>query len=260
MGFAVKIIGIVNQKGGVGKTTTAVNLSAYLALSKRRVLLVDLDPQCNATSGLGARESKEGVYEALVNPSRLLELIIPTGQANLDLLPATPQLAGAGVELAEEPYALRELLWSLDKGENGAAKYDLILVDSPPSLGPLTVNVLCAAHALLIPLQAEYYALEGVAGLLESVERVKAGLHPDLAVLGMVITMLDARTNLGQQVEQNVRAHFGEQVFWSVVPRNVRLAEAPSYAKPINQYSPMSTGAEAYRRLAEEVLQRVQKI
>jgi len=249
----LNIIGVVNQKGGVGKTTTAVNLAAYLASSGKKVLLVDLDPQANASSGLGSRGAEQGVYEALTEPHRTLELIIQTEQKNLDLLPATSNLAGASVELTDAPYALKELLEPL-------TDYDLILIDAPPSLGPLTVNVLAASHALLIPLQAEYYALEGIAGLLDSVERVRSSLNPRLQILGIVITMHDARTNLGQQVEENVRAHFGEQVFWSVVPRNVKLAEAPSYAKPIGGYSPLSSGAVAYRRLAEEVMQRVQKI
>ena len=249
----VRIVGIVNQKGGVGKTTTAINLAAYLAASGKRVLLVDVDPQANATSGLGRRGVGQGLYEALSEPARVGELIVETSQPNLDVLPATPDLAGAGVELADHPQALRGLL-------RGLKGYDLILIDGPPSLGPLTVNVLTAADALLIPLQAEYYALEGIAGLMETIERVRGGLNPDVRVLGIVITMFDGRTNLAQQVEENVRAHFGELVFWSVVPRNVRLSEAPSHAKPINQYSPLSSGAGAYKRLAEEVMQRVQKI
>ncbi|WP_110887687.1 ParA family protein [Deinococcus yavapaiensis] len=249
----MRIVGIVNQKGGVGKTTTAVNLAAYLAASGKRVLVVDLDPQANATSGLGHRGSARGVYDALDEEANASDFVCETSQDNLFLLPSTPDLAGAGVELAEMPYALRDMLRTL----NG---YDVVMIDAPPSLGPLTVNVLAAANALLIPLQAEYYALEGVAGLMETVDRVRAALNPSLRVLGIVITMFDGRTNLAQQVEENVRAHFGELVFWSVVPRNIRLSEAPSFAKPINQYSPLSSGAGAYKRLAEEVMQRVQKI
>ena len=253
IGDHLRIIGIVNQKGGVGKTTTAINLAAYLAASGKRVLVVDLDPQANATSGLGHRGATAGVYDALEAPERVRELVLATAQPNLSLLAATPDLAGAGVELAESPHALRDLLGTLED-------YDLILVDAPPSLGPLTVNVLAAAHALLIPLQAEYYALEGIAGLMDTIERVRGGLNPGVRVLGIIITMFDGRTNLAQQVEENVRAHFGELVFWSVVPRNIRLSEAPSFAKPINLYSPLSSGAGAYKRLAEEVMQRVQKV
>ena len=243
---------MVNQKGGVGKTTTTVNLAAYLALSGRRVLLVDLDPQANASSGVGVRGAELGVYDLLTGNASLAETTVETTQPGLNLLPATPDLAGAGIELAGEPTRLREVL-------EGATEYDLVLVDAPPSLGALTVNALAGADGLIIPLQAEYYALEGVAGLLDSVERVRASLNPGLKILGILITMFDNRTNLAQQVEENVRSHFGELAFWSVIPRNVRLSEAPSYGRPIHQYAPTSTGAVAYRRLAEEVMQRVQK-
>ncbi|MDV6373201.1 ParA family protein [Deinococcus arenicola] len=249
----MRVLGLVNQKGGVGKTTTAINLAAYLAAGGRRILLLDMDPQGNATSGLGLRGAAVGLYEALEDPARAAEAIQPTSQTGLDILPATPDLAGAGVELADDPDALRRLLDSLEG-------YDLILVDAPPSLGPLTVNVLAAADALLIPLQAEYYALEGLAGLMETVERVQGGLNPNLKVLGVVLTMFDGRTNLAQEVETMVRQHFGELVFWSVIPRNVRLSEAPSFSKPINAFAPLSSGAAAYKRLAEEVMARVEKI
>ncbi|MFC4454540.1 ParA family protein [Deinococcus sonorensis] len=249
----MKILGIVNQKGGVGKTTTAINLAAYLAAGGRRVLLVDMDPQGNATSGLGLRGAEEGLYQALTEPAQAARYVQPSGQPNLDLLPATPDLAGAGVELAEDSGALKEVLAALND-------YDLVVIDAPPSLGPLTINVLAAADALIIPLQAEYYALEGLAGLTETVERVREALNPSLRVLGVAITMFDGRTNLAQEVEQSVRGHFGELVFWSVVPRNVRLSEAPSFAKPINAFAPLSSGAAAYKRLSEEVMQRVEKI
>lgn len=249
----VKMLGVVNQKGGVGKTTTAVNLAAYLAEAGQRVLLIDMDPQGNASSGLGQRDAQAGAYEALSEPERAGELISASGQDNLWVLPATPDLVGAGVELIEEPKALKRLMAEL-------GDYDLIVVDAPPSLGPLTINVLAAADALVIPLQAEYYALEGIAGLTETVERVRQGLNPKLRILGIVVTMFDGRTNLAQQVEENVREHFGDLVFLSVVPRNVRLSEAPSFAKPINQFAPLSSGAAAYKKLTEEVLERVQTI
>ena len=249
----MKTLGIVNQKGGVGKTTTAVNLAAYLAAGGRQVLLIDMDPQGNATSGLGLRGVEAGLYEALSEPERAAELTLDSGQERLRVLPATPDLAGAGVELAETPYALRELLTHF-------TDYDLVIVDAPPSLGPLTINVLASADALIIPLQAEYYALEGLAGLTETVERIRGALNPRLKLLGVAMTMFDGRTNLAQEVEQSVRQHFGELVFWSVIPRNVRLSEAPSFAKAINQFAPLSSGAAAYKRLAEEVMQRVEKI
>lgn len=249
----MKILGVVNQKGGVGKTTTAINLAAYLAASGKKILLLDMDPQGNATSGLGLRGAEAGLYEALGEPSRAAEFTLETAVKNLKVLPATPDLAGAGVELGEDPDALSRLLASVQG-------YDLVIVDAPPSLGPLTVNVLAAADALLIPLQAEYYALEGLAGLMETVERVQGGLNPRLRVLGVVLTMFDGRTNLAQEVETMVRQHFGELVFWSVVPRNVRLSEAPSFSKPINVFAPLSSGAAAYKRLSEEVMQRVEKI
>lgn len=249
----MKVLALVNQKGGVGKTTTAVNLAAYLANTRRRVLVVDIDPQANASSGLGVRGAESGVYDALREPERLTDFIQQTEIKNLHVLPATPDLAGAGVELTDEPEALKSLL-------AGLQKYDLVLIDAPPSLGPLTINALVAADALIVPLQAEYYALEGIAGLMDTIERVREGLNPALQVLGIVITMFDGRTNLSVQIEENVRNHFGDLVFWSVIPRNVRLSEAPSHAKPINLYSPMSSGAGAYKRLSDEVMQRVKKI
>ena len=246
----MKIIGIVNQKGGVAKTTTAVNLAAYLAAEGQKVLLLDMDPQGNATSALGLRDSEEGLYEALGHPAQVQQYIRPSVQAGLDVLPATPDLAGAGVELAEDPDALARLLASI-------SGYDLAIIDAPPSLGPLTVNVLAAAERLIIPLQAEYFALEGLAGLMETVDRIREGLNPQLDVLGVVITMFDGRTNLAQEVETMVRRHFGALVFSAVIPRNVRLSEAPSFAQPINMFAPSSLGAGAYQRLAKEVMKRV---
>ena len=249
----MKILSVVNQKGGVGKTTSAINLAAYLALGKRKVLVIDLDPQGNASSGLGIREAEAGIYEVLSGDATIESSIVPTEQKNLFLLASSSDLAGATVELNEHPHRLKEVLGDL-KG------FDLVLIDAPPSLGALTVNALVASHGLIVPLQAEYYALEGVAGLLETIDRVKDALNKQLKTLGIVITMFDGRTKLAQQVEENVRQHFGEQVFWSVIPRNVKLSEAPSYGQTINQYAPTSNGAGAYRRLAEEVMQRAQKL
>ncbi|MDT7908940.1 ParA family protein [Thermus sp.] len=243
----VRRIAVVNQKGGVGKTTTAINLAAYLGRMGKRVLLVDLDPQMNATSGLGVRAEK-GVHQLLEGEP--LEALVQPVDA-FHLLPATPDLVGAAVGLAENPLALAEAL----KDE----AYDLTLLDVPPSLSPLTLNALGAAQGVIVPVQAEYYALEGVAGLLSTLEEVRSRLNPALRLLGILITMYDGRTLLSQQVEAELRAHFGEKVFWTVVPRNVRLAEAPSFGRTIAQHAPTSPGAHAYRRLAEEVIARVQE-
>ena len=240
-------IALVNQKGGVGKTTTAINLAAYLARMGKKVLLVDLDPQMNATSGLGLRPER-GVYQVLQGEP-LEALVQPVD--GFHLLPSTPELVGATVELLERPLALGEALQ--DEG------YDITLLDVPPSLTPLTLSALAAAHGVVVPVQAEYYALEGVAGLLSTLDEVRTRLNPCLRLLGILITMYDGRTLLSQQVEAQLRAHFGEKVFWTVVPRNVRLAEAPSFGRTIAQHAPTSPGAHAYRRLAEEVIARVQE-
>jgi chromosome partitioning protein len=248
-----KIISFVNQKGGVGKTTTTINLAAYLAAHGKKVLVIDLDPQANATSGIGVENPERGIYDVLMGNSSLEEAVQGTAQNKLSVLPATPDLAGATVELTEEPGRLKSVL-------EGISGFDLVLIDAPPSLGSLTVNALTASDGIVVPLQAEYYALEGVAGMLDTIERVRGGLNPNLKLLGIVVTMFDQRTNLAQQVEQNVRQHFGDQVFWSVIPRNVKLSEAPSYGQTINRYAPISSGAGAYKRLAQEVMQRVQKL
>jgi chromosome partitioning protein len=249
----VKVISFVNQKGGVGKTTTTINLAAYLTTTKRKVLVIDLDPQANASSGLGIRDVEKGIYDVLVGETTLQEAIQPTAQTNLYLLPSTPDLAGATVELTDEPQRLKRLLQKLEG-------FDVVLVDAPPSLGALAINALVASDGIIIPLQAEYYALEGVAGMMDTIDRVRDALNPNLKLLGILVTMFDTRTNLAQQVEQNVREHFGELVFWSVIPRNVKLSEAPSYGQTINKYAPISSGAGAYKRLAQEVMQRVQKL
>ncbi|MBF6592834.1 MAG: ParA family protein [Thermaceae bacterium] len=248
----MKRIGIVNQKGGVGKTTTAVNLSVYLAKAGQKVLLIDLDPQVNATSGLGQTADSESIYSILVGNTNPETAILEVTEG-LDLVPASPDLVGAAAELLENPTRLAEVIASLE------ANYDVVLLDAPPSLGPITLNVLAAAEGLIVPVQAEYYALEGVAGLMDTVDQVRSELNPGLRLLGILITMYDPRTLLSQQVEANLRANLGEKVFWTVIPRNVRLAEAPSHGKDIAQYAPTSSGAHAYRRLAEEVMRRVQE-
>jgi chromosome partitioning protein len=248
----VKRIGIVNQKGGVGKTTTAVNLGAFLARGGHKVLLVDLDPQINATSGVGQTSPEANIYTVLLGFSDAQQAVVNIA-GGLDLLPSSPDLVGAAAELIEHPTRLAEVLRPLEPA------YDLILLDAPPSLGPMTLNVLAASEALIVPVQAEYYALEGIAGLMETIDRVRSSLNPALRLLGVLITMYDPRTLLSQQVENNIRVNLGEKVFWTVIPRNVRLAEAPSYGQDIGQYAPTSSGAHAYRRLAEEVMRRVQE-
>jgi chromosome partitioning protein len=249
----VPIVGVSNQKGGVGKTTTAVNLAAALA-QHRRVLLVDLDPQANATSGVGVVDPERTIYDVLVGEVSARRAVLPTDTENLFVLPASADLAGAAVELD----ASEDDLTLLRKALIGVRpSYEFIVVDAPPSIGALTLNGLVASDRLIVPLQAEYYALEGIAAMMETVERVQGGLNPELSILGIVLTMSDGRTRLSTQVEENVRGHFGELVFRTVVPRNVRLAEAPSYGQPIFAYAPTSQGAQAYRSMAEEVLERV---
>lgn len=247
------IIGVINQKGGVGKTTTAINVAAALA-EHRRVLLVDLDPQANASSGVGASGAEWTIYDVLVGDVAARHAVVRTGTPNLHALAASSDLASAAVELD----ATSENMLLLDKALIGVRpRYDFIVVDSPPSIGALTLNSLAAADQLIVPLQAEYYALEGIAGMIDTIDRVRSSLNPDLTILGILLTMVDVRTKLSQQVEENVRAHFGSLVFNSVVPRNVRLAEAPSHGEPIFSFAPTSQGAASYRAVAEEVLHRV---
>jgi chromosome partitioning protein len=248
---------LANQKGGVGKTTTAINLASYLGLLEQRVLLVDMDPQANATSSLGydKREGGPSVYDALTGSRPVEEVITRTEQPGVDLLPATIQLAGAEVELvgimAREARLGRTLKDSIER-------YDYVLIDCPPSLGLLTVNALTAADGVLIPVQCEYLALEGLGQLVRTIDLIRDNLNSRLRVAGVVMTMYDARTNLSQGVVEEVRQHFPTLTFDTIIPRNVRLGEAPSFGKPISVYDPSSRGALAYRALAEEVIRRDQ--
>lgn len=250
-----KILAIINQKGGVGKSTTAVNLAAALGAAGKEVLLVDLDPQGNATSGYGIdkRDINQCVYNVLLGETPVEEVILAEVGKGVDVLPSTISLAGAEVELVNEmarENRLKNALGSL------RGRYDYILVDCPPSLGLLTINALVAADKLLIPIQCEFYALEGVTKLLDSMKRVKSVLNPSLDIYGIVLTMYDARTNLSKQVVDEVRSFFGDTVFETVIPRTVKLSEAPSYGQPILEYAPENKGTEAYNELAQEVIKR----
>ena len=249
-----RIHALVNQKGGVGKTTTAINLGAFLAYLGQRVLIVDIDPQANATSSLGVDKLtvQSSTYDALLSEDIPASSILFNERLKLSLLPSSPALAGAEIELVEESgreFKLRNALQSVD------GKYDYILIDCPPSLGLLTVNGLVAARdGVLIPVQCEYLALEGLGLITQTIERVRSLLFPDLRVRGVILTMFDPRTNLSSDVVQEVNNHFPGQVFKSIVPRSIRLAEAPSYGLPISAYAPSSVGAKAYEALARELL------
>src|SRR5205814_4163733 len=246
-----KVYAFANQKGGVGKTTTAVNLAACLAEAGERALVVDLDPQANATSGLGMRANGTSSYD-LLDGAPVGELAKPTAFPNLFLVPSKPELAGAAVELAGRDGGDRYLAESLADAEG----FDFVLLDCPPSLGPLTVNALVAADRVIVPVQAEYFALEGLAGLLDTLSLVQRELNPRLTVAGMLLTMYDGRTRLAQDVEREIREHFPELVFDTVIPRNVRVGEAPSFGKPVIHHDPHCAGADAYFELAKEVAAR----
>ena len=252
-----KIIAISNQKGGVGKTTTSVNLSACVAEAGKRTLLVDVDPQGNATSGLGVETAQEAktIYEVLLGEAEAKDACVDTGFDGLMLIPASIELAGAEVELVGLEGREGLLKTALEPLRDS---YDYIFIDCPPSLGLLTLNALTAADSVLVPIQCEYYALEGVGQLMNTLNLVRKRLNPNLEVLGVVLTMLDGRTNLGIQVVDEVKKHFRDRVFGTIVPRNVRLSEAPSHGLPIHLYDPRCAGTEAYRQLAEELIERVE--
>lgn len=249
-----KIIAVVNQKGGVGKTTTAVNLTAALTEAGKRVLMCDFDPQANATSGLGLdkRHLKHSVYDVIINDINAKDAIVKTKYG--DVLPSTADLAGAGVELVTLPspnFRLRDAL------ETVKDQYDLIFIDCPPSLELLTLNSLCAADGIMVPVQCEYYALEGLTDLMTTLRMVKKRLNPRLEIFGVALTMFDGRTNFSTQVAQEVRRHFPGKVYATVIPRNVRLAEAPSHGLPVSAYDKTSRGALAYKAMAQEIMEKL---
>jgi len=252
--MAATVIVFANQKGGVGKTTSAANLGAYIADAGKRVLLIDFDPQGNLSSSFGVNGRKAGIYEAITGKTPIAQTIQDTSVENLKIITANIDLTGANVELIEEEgreYFLKRAIESI------AGEWDLILIDCPPSLGLLTLNGLAAAHQVIIPLQCEYFALEGLSQLLKTIQRVQQAVNPTLTVGGIIFTMYDSRTRLAHEVVQQVTGYFKEKVFRTIIPRNVRLSEAPSHGLPISRYDAECIGAKSYQRLSEEVLSRV---
>ena len=251
----MRILAITNQKGGVGKTTTCVNLAASLAATKRRVLLIDLDPQGNATTGSGVDKSslRQTVYHVLIGEKTLAEVRVPSGQSGFDIIPANRELAGAEVELVNELARETRLKNALAEI---ALDYDYVLIDCPPALNLVTVNALTAAHAVMIPMQCEYYALEGLSDLINTIKKVRAYLNPVLEIEGLLRTMFDNRNMLAQQVSAQLERHFGDKVYRTVIPRNIRLAEAPSYGLPVLYHDKGSKGAQAYLALAGEMINK----
>ncbi len=256
MAATCRVFAVVNQKGGVGKTTTAVNLATAFAVSERPTLLLDFDPQANASSAFGGAHDGLQVYDALSGRSVMKDVVQPTELRYLHLVPSGRDLYGAEIELVAATDRARCLERALADVRDS---YEILLIDCPPSLGLLTVNALAAADAVIVPLQCEYYALEGLAGLMETIEIVRGHLNPRLVLEGIVLTMADLRNNLARQVEQEVRRHFSERVFRTVIPRNVRLSEAPSHGKPAILYDADSKGSRSYLELAEEILQRIER-
>jgi len=262
-GHSTRIIAVANQKGGVGKTTTAINLATALAAIKKKVLIIDLDPQGNASTGLGVErhERRQNVYHVVMGLTPLSDVIRKTGIAGLDIAPSGMDLTGAELELIdveEREFSLRRALSATDG--TGAQGYDYVLIDSPPALGLLTINALVAAQAVLVPLQCEFFALEGVSHMIKTIERIRQAFNPELELQGIVLTMYDRRNNLSDQVASDVREYFGDKVYQTVIPRNVRVSEAPSYGTPVLVYDLACAGSQAYLHLAGEVIRREKEV